>query len=170
MPKLIIFSCFMLFWAFFQMSGGTDFSPRERVVVSQAPFAQSSQSPVVLDRPVITPQVVTASYVPVETEVLVTTVSVPAVNIPARDAVEEPLAPATTPEKIEEEPTFELRFVAGNRVNLREGPGTGHSVLATLPRGTATAVIATNADGWAQIRLTESGITGWIAERLLSEG
>ena len=44
MPKLITFSCFMLFWVFYEMSGGSDFSPRERIVISQAPFEQNTIS------------------------------------------------------------------------------------------------------------------------------
>jgi len=45
MPKLITFSCFMLFWVFYEMSGGSDFTPRERVITSQAPFTQNGQGP-----------------------------------------------------------------------------------------------------------------------------
>ena len=44
MPKLITFSCFMLFWVFYEMSGGSDFTPRERIVTSPAPFEQNTIS------------------------------------------------------------------------------------------------------------------------------
>lgn len=59
-----------------------------------------------------------------------------------------------------------LREVAGSRVNMRAGPGMGHGVLATLPRGTGAQVIGTS-NGWAHVILSESGQEGWIAERLL---
>ncbi len=162
MPKLITFSCFMLFWVFYEMSGGTDFQPRERVVVSQAPFANPSAVHATYVRPVAAPQVVNASYVPVETQPLEVAAKTP--------SIENQLAPVPQETVASVETAIEFRFVAGNRVNLREGPGTNHAVLETLTRGTAAELVASNDDGWAQIRLTETGQTGWMAERLLSDG
>ena len=167
MPKLIIFSCFMLFWVFYEMSGGSEFAPRERVVVSQAPFGQAPSQTNTGDQPANTTQVVTASFQPIETETLVPVATTPILEEPVPAAlIEQPVA---TP-VLEPEIAVELRFVAGNRVNLRQGPGTNHQVLDTLARGTEAELIAVNDDGWAQIRLIESGKTGWMAARLLSDG
>lgn len=166
MPKLIIFSCFVLFWVFYEMSGGSEFAPRERVVVSQAPFGQAASRTNTVDQPTNATQVVTASYQPVETEMLVPVAATMTVQEPAPATVIE--MPVVTPD-LEPEIVIELRFVAGNRVNLRQGPGTNHQVLDTLARGTEAELIAVNDDGWAQIRLIESGKTGWMAARLLSE-
>ena len=66
--------------------------------------------------------------------------------------------------------TLELRYVDANRVNLRAGPSISDTVLDTITRGSAAEVLLLNDDGWAQIRLTDSGQTGWMATRLLSEG
>ncbi len=148
MPKLIIFSSFMLFWVFFEVSGGTDFAPRERVVMSQAPFTQNTRSKSETVRMQDTPVVISAKYEPVVTQPLATT---------------EPALPA--PAVI-----IDLRFVDANRVNLREGPSITDPVIDTITRGIAAEVIIMNDDGWAQIRLTESGQMGWMATRLLSEG
>jgi hypothetical protein len=165
MPKLITFSCFMLFWVFYEMSGGAAFEPQERVVHSQAPFSKPGTQNLTYQRPIAAAQVMTASYVPVTTEPLV------AISVAPTMQQETPvIAPAPAAEPEIEAPQRDFRFVAGNRVNLRRGPGTAHQVVETLPFGTTAEVIVTNDQGWAQIRLTESGKTGWMATRLLSEG
>ena len=167
MPKLITFSCFMLFWVFYEMSGGSDFAPKERVIVSQAPFEKTPNRYSAFIKPVHAPQVMNASYIPVETEALVPAIATPIASEPIPTTVIE--IPVVAPD-LEPETVIELRFVAGNRVNLRQGPGTNHPILDTLSRGASAELIAVNDDGWAQIRLTDSGTTGWMAQRLLSEG
>lgn len=169
MPKLIVFSCFMLFWVFYEMSGGADFAPRERVVISQAPFGKPALRNETYTPPATPSQVVNASYVPVETHSLAPAVipqptqqPVPTVETAPLVATFEAVAPV-------EPPVRELRYVAGTRVNLRVGPGTNHPVLDTLPQGTAAELITMNAEGWAQIRLIDTDTTGWMAARLLSE-
>lgn len=165
MPKLISFSCFMLFWVFYELSGGSDFTPRERIVISQAPFARPNAQRSTYQRPIAATQAVNASYVPVSTEPLTAVRLSP--NPPAETLVITP-TPVRVPEIETSSP--DVRIVAGSRVNLRRGPGTSHQVVDTLPYGTAAEVIAINDLGWAQIRLIESGKTGWMAARLLSEG
>lgn len=53
-------------------------------------------------------------------------------------------------------------------VNVRSGPGTGHSVLKTLARGTSGTVLATE-NGWSYVRFA-SGLVGWVRSDLLSSG
>lgn len=163
MPKLITASCFMLFWVFYEMSGGAEFAPRERVVISQSPFATTQPAQAADARPVTAPLVTNAAFTPVETQALPAVATVtPEVIVTA--------APQKTPTPVEiEEPSFPTVYVAGVRVNLRGGPGTNHPVLDTLPEGTMAELVATNDNGWAQIRLTDDGQVGWMAERLLSD-
>ena len=170
MPRLITFSSFMLFWVFYEMSGGADFEPRERVVVSQAPFTQTAARNITYQRPIAVPQVQNASYIPVATEPLTAVSATATARQEPPKAESAPIAPIPAAPPESAAPTPEIWFVAGNRVNLRMGPGTDHQVLDTLPQGTAAELVATNDDGWAQIRLAESGKTGWMAMRLLSEG
>ncbi|MEL6685748.1 MAG: SH3 domain-containing protein [Pseudomonadota bacterium] len=176
MPKLITASCFVLFWVFYEMSGGADFQPRERVVISQSPFAQPATRKVTYERPQNAPQVTNASYIPVSTEPLTainaavvntsaTPVITPEVAVAAPAPVQEPVVVAPAPKLVPE-----LVYVSGNRVNLRRGPGTDHRVIVTLPQGTAAEIITTNDIGWTQIRLKDSDQTGWMATRLLSKG
>jgi len=166
MPKLITASCFMLFWVFYEMSGGADFAPREREVLSQSPFAQPLQTTTaqIDTRPVNAPLVTNASFTPVEVEVL------PAVATTTPEVMETIAATPATPPATAAAPEVALFYVSGNWVNMRRGPGTNHPVVDTLPRGTEVELIASNDIGWVRIRLTETNQLGWMAESLLSEG
>lgn len=62
----------------------------------------------------------------------------------------------------------DLRQVAGDRVNMRAGPGTGYRVMQTLVQGTLMEVLQVDAAGWARVRVGPSGVEGWMAERLLA--
>lgn len=66
------------------------------------------------------------------------------------------------------EPKLDIREVAGSRVNMRMGPGTGFEVITTLDGGTKLEVLSVDAEGWANVS-TERGIEGWMAERLLTD-
>lgn len=62
--------------------------------------------------------------------------------------------------------TDPLWQVSGRRVNMRSGPGTNHGVVATLDQGSELELVDTS-NGWAQVRVVESGRIGWMAERLI---
>lgn len=57
------------------------------------------------------------------------------------------------------------REVTGDRVNLREGPGTTFDVVGRLARGEAAEVIELR-DGWARVRVGAN--EGWMSERFLA--
>lgn len=165
MTKLMIVTCLTLFWAFYEMSGGADFEPSQREVTSVAPWDTNRPANQIIDALAEQPADIqvtrrqSAAYevIPVSLDNAFET---PAVVYAAAEEVVE----------VEEVAKIDLRLVIGNRVNMRDGPSTNHLVLDTISRGTQTEVIAINSDGWVQIRLIDSGDTGWMAERLLSDG
>ncbi|MFW5654859.1 MAG: SH3 domain-containing protein [Roseicyclus sp.] len=53
--------------------------------------------------------------------------------------------------------------VTGDRVNLRAGPSTGNEVLAALTLGTEVELIERVADGWAHLRVPDTGLTGYMS-------
>ena len=55
--------------------------------------------------------------------------------------------------------------VTGDSPNVRQGPGTNHSVAFQLPKGT-TAQLIERQDEWLYIQTTE-GQKGWIADFLV---
>lgn len=62
----------------------------------------------------------------------------------------------------------DAREVRGSRVNMRAGPGTAYGVLATLTRGTKVEVLREPGNGWAKLRVMDSGQIGWMSARLLT--
>lgn len=174
MGKFIVLTFLVLGVVFYQMSGGPAFepelrAPRDVAQTDLAPAAPAettvqvsradTSSLIQIAAPAATPDVAPepVAYVPLPAgEVIIT----PA---PQAAQVTEVAAP------LGETPTLDLRAVAGDWVNMRSGPSTSFDVLETLPRGTEAEVVEVNADGWARIRVTDTGQEGWMAERLLSD-
>jgi uncharacterized protein YgiM (DUF1202 family) len=154
-----------LFWVAYEISGGADFEPSQREVTSAAPWHTNRPATQIADTSAAQP-----------TDIQVTRRPSAAYEIIPASLNNEPETPAgmyaaaEDVVEVEEVAKVDLRLVVGDRVNMREGPSTNHLVLDTLSRGTQADVIAISGDGWAQIRLIDSGETGWMAERLLSGG
>ena len=62
----------------------------------------------------------------------------------------------------------DLRYVTGNVVNMRGGPGTGYARITSLRKGAQVAVLDSTADGWLKLRVAETGQEGWMADWLVS--
>ena len=176
MYKFIIVSFLALGVAFYELSGGADFVPQERIVVAEAEIAP--QLPVIETANVDVTRSNAQSLIALNPQV--TTVSLdttPTASVTAEPAVVEVAAPAVV---VEEEPVAEvvevvaapldIRAVAGSRVNMRQGPGTNFGVLDTLDGGTQTEVLEVNENGWARVQVVNTGQIGWMAERLLTDG
>ena len=174
MPKFITATSLVLFAAFYQLSGGTEFEPAERnVVEAQGPFAAAANTQMFgADDGTNEDLIVRVGY----------TVTPAAPALPTAtggdDAVIQNaslstagLATTVTPELNLEllEDSMDIRLVSGDWVNMRSGPGTTYEVLNTLPYGTMTELVSTDGN-WAQIRLTETGELGWMSMNLLTEG
>ena len=146
---------------YYEMSGGADFQPQTMIGAVQAgtpspeTIAQHDIERAESGIPVTAMrefpenvELISASFMPRSPEPAVT-------------------QQAATPAIADAEAAFDLRQVSGDWVNMRQGPGTGHAVLDTLPRGTKARLIE-SADGWARIEITTTGETGWMSERLLA--
>ncbi|WP_342077079.1 SH3 domain-containing protein [Yoonia sp. SS1-5] len=165
MPKFIIFSSLVLFWGFYELSGGADFEPLAREAVAASEPAKTEDTFTLVPETALA----TSAPAPVEDVQLASAEIVPDALIeaaPQQDIVEP--TPVAAPEP-ETEDTPVIYEVAADWVNMRDGPSTDYAVLTTVPRGTAAELIEVNADGWAQVRLQDSGETGWMAKRLLSD-
>ena len=176
MGKFMIVTFLVLGAVFYQMSGGADFEPELRAprAIAQTDLAPAAPA----DGGVQVTRADTASLIeiappaaapaPVAEPVVFTPLPAGEVIItPAPDAA--PAQVTETAAPVTEQPSLDLRLVAGDWVNMRSGPSTAFDVLDTLPRGTEAEVVEVNADGWARIRVTDTGQEGWMAERLLSD-
>jgi uncharacterized protein YgiM (DUF1202 family) len=74
---------------------------------------------------------------------------------------------AAVVEDIAPEPQPDIRYVSGNSVNMRTGPGTSYSVLARLSRGEEVEILRDPGNGWVKLRTVESSRIGWMAEWLV---
>ena len=144
-------------WAYYEMSGGSDFVPVEREV---AEVVEQIEQPELVARAETT-----------------TLLSVSTSNVIADPIVIEQIV-ELEPEIVEEapvvevaavvEPKLDIREVANNRVNMRMGPGTNYDVITTLNPGTKLEILEVDAEGWANVSTVDRGIEGWMAERLLT--
>ncbi|MEM1101896.1 MAG: SH3 domain-containing protein [Pseudomonadota bacterium] len=180
MGRFMVVTFLLLGWAFFELSGGTDFEPpvaEERplsVLLEQVAaeeegqVARASTSPAT--SPIITAGDVTVRRVPLtrarleqpqtgrETQTgFETQTGLEALTVAENAA---PLASEAAPE--------DLRTVSASRVNMRGGPGTTFDVLDTLSRGAEARVLEDPGNGWVQIRVSDTGQVGWMAARLMT--
>lgn len=167
MHRFMILTFLLLGWGFFEASGGSEFAQ---------PAAASLAPPVIVGSieeahegamAGITWPAARAAYA----------AAAPAESMPveivtrARMDFGAPLGPvlATLPSEAapaRAEVPLDLRRVAGSRVNMRAGPGTGHEVVSVLSRG-ARAEVLEEQGGWTRVR-AEDGAAGWMATSLLS--
>lgn len=176
MSKFIVFTFLILGWTFYEMSGGSDFVPQERQVAqveaaeSTPAVTRSAATPTLisLSRPVTDatsePAVAAEVIAPITQATFETVDDTPAAEPEVDPVVETVETPQVTP------PPLDLRLVDARRVNMRAGPGTNFGVIDAFDRGTEAEVLLVDATGWAQIRITSTGQTGWMAERLLTDG
>lgn len=172
MSKFIVSTCLFTFWAFYELSGGADFTPPARdAVVAEAPVAKpavaKTEQPILVTQGVTTVQM-PAVFQPTAVAVKAAYTVIPAPEAPAK--IDDVTLVAETEMTKVDDLFGDMRIVSGDWVNMRNGPSTNDAVLDTLPRGTKAEVITLNGDGWAQIRLRDNGQVGWMAARLLSDG
>jgi hypothetical protein len=181
---IVIAFAFMGVW-FYEASGGSDFVPGSNSIVVFAdpkPIApQSKPSVERVARADTSGAALTdvASANPVSAPDDATS----GLSIARMDAVVEPtpeseptvveqVAIVLEPVRAEPSPAVELtpdfRFVDGDRVNMRAGPGTDYAVVARLLRNDMVEVIKDEGDGWLHLRVYDTGEEGWIAEWLVA--
>lgn len=74
---------------------------------------------------------------------------------------------AAAPQAETVSPAEDLRRVTGSVVNVRNGPGTGYSVVNQLRRGDAVEVLADPGDGWVKLQAVDTRRIGWMSARFL---
>lgn len=183
MSRFVFLSFVFIGWGFYELSGGSDFEPRPRITeeTTAVPTATRPKPPPAVPAPVTPePQARTAAApttVPIARRDLTALVTAPVPTPVTRAALTpSPLvapqpAPPTAPTAIlpaPSQPPEDLRQVTGRRVNMRGGPGTAYSVLATLTRGSQVIVLREPGNGWAKLRVVETGRVGWMSARLLA--
>ena len=165
MTRFVLLSFAFLGWAFYEVSGGQDFEPAppKRITVEKA----EPEAPPPSEETTDISAALAAESRPMPAPLPIALVSAPA---PTPEAERVNLAPsqdeiAATP--VVETPPADIREVSGSRVNMRSGPGTAFGVLATLGRGERVEVLGAPENGWAKLRVIQTGRIGWMSARLL---
>lgn len=185
MFRFIVVTLGFLGWAFFELSGGTEFEPRVRPEVAEA---RAETAPAV-PAPEVTRSATAMADAPepsakpapiparpgqpgVTLAALETTVTRPrtarsqsdgsGVSLPAQL----PATPEAAPEPAA--PIRDIRSVTGNRVNMRNGPGTNYSVIARLERGMEVEVLQEPGNQWVKLRVLDTNRVGWMADWLIT--
>jgi Bacterial SH3 domain len=119
------------------------------------------------------PAAPSADVAPVDTPVTVAPVTTPETAAEIADMVfslanygDQPVSDQTVTASSEN--VGNIGYVDAEQVNVREGPGTDNPVLTRLGRGEAVTIVATDAGGWARIRIEGDGIEGYISMDYLS--
>lgn len=181
MLRFILLSFFFLGWAFYELSGGSDFSrelaqkraEHRREATETTVAAKEPENRVVT--PVIAPQNPPASAVPKAMVTRVTFAEQPA-PLPIEPASPSTVAANAPPsetkdvlpaasETIPSSP--DLRSVRASRANVRNGPGTRYNVVFKLDRGTTIEILQDPGNGWLKLRTQDTERVGWVAASLL---
>ena len=131
----------------------TDPSPRPLVQVPSLSEAMVDLAP--------------APAIPLTTDAAPVAVAPPEEDVDA--VVAAVIAEVAAPEPVADpEPVPDLRFVDGDRVNMRGGPGTDFAVVGRLLRNDIVEVLKDEGNGWLHLRVPATGEEGWMADWLVT--
>lgn len=185
MMRFIILSFAVLGWGFYELSGGADFEPgwyidgyetateqtaTEQIVAQADPVEAVSRDDTSAADLVSVAQVAVRPTIP-EPEIARAQTEAPALPIDAEKraaVVAASLDDVEVREPAPETSYKDIREVAGTRVNLRDGPGTQYSVVASLSRGDPVIVLDDSGNGWLRLEVYDSGRQGWMAASLVT--
>ena len=189
MNKFVLIAFAFMGFAFYELSGGSDFVPGNNSLTVFAP-APPVVAASVVDRPAVvaradTTSVDTQQVEPVSAPVaeavdveqpaarpdILQGVALASVAAPVEPMpIPEPAVEAVAEPEPEPAPVVEpdLRFVDGDRVNLRGGPGTDYAVVGKLLRDDMVEVLKDEGNGWLHLRVSATGDEGWMADWLLT--
>lgn len=190
MKTFIVLTFGFLAFAFYELSGGSEFQPASARLSAQAPEAEA----IVVTAPeaVQEPQAVsTAAITKIDSTPNVTRVSLNITNVTEAiqqaetattatiiDSAETPqiILPSliattnTTDTSAAAISNGDIRTVSGNRVNVRGGPSTNYGIVSKLTRGETVRILEDNGDGWVRMQPLDGGEAGWMADFLLTSG
>lgn len=182
MIRLFIVTFAVLGWAWYELSGGSEFEAGSQGISVLASVETKELEPVTAP---IEPQVSRTDL----SEAPLTAVATPAPApkpvlqlTPAAAPVSPVVVPVAAPSVASADPVIQpvvtqasttiaasvdYRAVTGSRVNLRSGPGTRHDVVTQLFRGDEVEVLQDPGSGWVQLRSLNGSNVGWMSADFL---
>lgn len=185
MNKYILVAFAFLGVGFYELSGGSDFEPgtNSLVVFAEPKPAAPKEKPALVARadtsepsltdiaPTRAPARAVVESAPDESVAGLALVKLTPSESPdlplETETVAAPAEAEILPEPVvQSEP--DLRFVDGDTVNLRGGPGTNFAVVGKLYRNDMVEVLKDEGNGWLHLRDTLTGDEGWMADWLVT--
>lgn len=173
MLRYILVTFFFLGWAFYEASGGSEFTEQLQTkrALAEAERQAAETQAAEIDKtaePVVTDAMVTrAAFDP--TEMPEPAAQTVAPTITPEPASVQPTPPEATEAAVtQEEAPQDIRSVKGTRVNMRNGPSTTYNVIMRLTRGTRVRILQEPGNGWVKLKVEDTGRIGWMASRLLT--
>lgn len=174
-------------WAFYELSGGSDFVPEQRVVaeaeetVEEAPVVVATapaaeESPVILASVTEETSVATDEPAPfaeaaqaLDQDMIDSVIASMSDDLPVEAGVVEEVVAAVEDAVDEDAALQDVRYVTVRSLNVRSGPSTSFGVVGKLAFGEATLVLSDAESGWVEIRIEGDGVVGYTASRFLSD-
>ena len=91
------------------------------------------------------------------------------ITTPVVQTAEPAPAPETSVAAVTQGDDVTVRYVTGERVNVRAGPSTSDPVLDQVVYADAVQVLDETGDGWVHIRMEGAGVEGYMAGRFLQD-
>ncbi|PYG31239.1 SH3 domain-containing protein [Pelagimonas varians] len=176
MARVILLTFACLGWAWFELSGGSDFQPGQNGVtlVASVPKVTSDRiEPAVpqVARADTTGSALTSFGTPKTAKVILASAVRTPKPVIAPAVAQAPLmaTPAVARDSIATEFAVlaDYRQVTGSRVNLRGGPSTKFDVVTQLLRGEEVEILANQDDGWVKLRALDGSEIGWMSDSFL---
>lgn len=180
MVRFIFVTFAFLGWAFYELSGGADYEPRHRAVadagagVSTQAQRDTAITRAASDLTALPDAKITLAAATIETAPASGTTGMASLRAPHATPAVSTAAPdaalATTVSFTEPAATapLDLRQIAGNRVNLRQGPGTEFNKIGQLSRGTPVKILQDPGNGWVKLQVIDTRRIGWMADYLVT--
>lgn len=180
MNRFVFVALLVMAWGYWELSGGAGFVPERSLAGAEATVTRADTTELE-DLPAVADTAPVIEIAPENIATLTEPTPDPAiapVSADVIDAVVEDVAtdvapvadPATEAQPVSQPVAAggDLRVVTGDRVNLREGPGTGFGAIDQLASGTIAEVIETGADGWVRIQVQGTQVSGWMSADFLT--
>ena len=185
MWRFILVTFGFLFFAFYELSGGADYAPkdgsRQAVAAERAHAAEQKRLAFLQAKPrEKAPLPVAAEVITGGDDTLVlasaggsalplpkpnaVTLDQAVIDVAKAENLTEVAASASTNTAFGDD----IREVTGGRVNLRRGPGTNFKAVDRLTRGEQVLVLSEE-NGWVKLRVLETGRIGYMADFLVSD-
>lgn len=191
MKTFILLTFGFLGFAFYEMSGGSDFEPstarldasisQEIEVEQVAQIVTEPPAPLAIENTELLTEIESTPSV-TRVALNLTTISDAEETVPAEtpvnaliiDSSDTPqiILPSMIATTTTSSDSFDsdVRIVSGNRVNVRGGPSTNYGVVNKLTRGAEVRILEDNGGGWVRMQPLDGGEEGWMADFLLTSG